>query len=571
MLFAFLSGFKFLATQVEGDLSDRLHYYMTSNLLIALAILVSWKQFGGRPIECMIPETFHQPWEQYAENYCWAESTYYVPFNNAVPTEEERINKRINYYQWVPFYLLVAGVGFQVPCLFWKLMAGHSGIKIHDLIEESADRKNLAPLVRQETIRFLTVHIENALRFHRRTIKRQVMPHRCVRLLNLPYTAVYVTSCYFVTKVLYMVNVILQFYLMNLFLDTNQYSFFGFGAIHAILNGSDWQQSGIFPRVTMCDMQARTMGQVQRFSFQCVLTINLFNEKIFLFLWIWFGLLFILTLISFLYWCMVTLCPCFPRNFINRHLALSEIPIDIKACQLDIRRFISKYLRTDGIFILRMVTIQAGVIFGTDLIANLYRSFYGIEEQHIKRKKKAEITKDQNGDVRSPSAMSEEKEIPCEYQHSAEQSAFNKFAQQLATIRLRSNRRGSYSPDSTALYKAAFGQAITMPNRFRGSVKNPTDWPLPLINRSAVPHPMTFEPKFVASKLAKRAAQRSVRERERELRAKIEKETGMSTEGEDDDDDVDDNEGGDEEENVLADVVDNTDMEGMPGPEIVTK
>lgn len=64
MLFAFLSGFKFLATQVEGDLSDRLHYYMTSNLLIALAILVSWKQFGGRPIECMIPETFHQPWEQ---------------------------------------------------------------------------------------------------------------------------------------------------------------------------------------------------------------------------------------------------------------------------------------------------------------------------------------------------------------------------------------------------------------------------------------------------------------------------------------------------------------------------
>lgn len=113
----------------------------------------------------------------------------------------------------------------------------------------------MAPLVRQETIRFLTVHIENALRFHRRTIKRQVMPHRCVRLLNLPYTAVYVTSCYFVTKVLYMVNVILQFYLMNLFLDTNQYSFFGFGAIHAILNGSDWQQSGIFPRVTMCDMQ----------------------------------------------------------------------------------------------------------------------------------------------------------------------------------------------------------------------------------------------------------------------------------------------------------------------------
>jgi hypothetical protein len=54
MLFAFLSGFKFLSTRVEGDVSDQLHYYMTSNLLIALAILVSWKQFGGRPIEWVL-------------------------------------------------------------------------------------------------------------------------------------------------------------------------------------------------------------------------------------------------------------------------------------------------------------------------------------------------------------------------------------------------------------------------------------------------------------------------------------------------------------------------------------
>jgi hypothetical protein len=77
-------------------------------------------------------------------------------------------------------------------------------------------------------------------------------------------------------------------------------------------------------------LQARTMGNLQRYSFQCLLTINLFNEKIFLFLWLWYLVLFASTAISLLYWAIVTLSPRLSRAFINRHLALSEIPIDIK-------------------------------------------------------------------------------------------------------------------------------------------------------------------------------------------------------------------------------------------------
>jgi hypothetical protein len=122
----------------------------------------------------------------------------------------------------------------------------------------------LAPLVRQQTLRILTVHIENALRFHRRTIKRQVTPHNCLRLLNLPYTAVYVTSCYLVMKVLYLINIVIQFYMMNQFLSTREDSFFGFGAVRALLNGSDWAESGVFPRVTMCDMMVRTVNILYR-------------------------------------------------------------------------------------------------------------------------------------------------------------------------------------------------------------------------------------------------------------------------------------------------------------------
>jgi hypothetical protein len=36
------------------DVIANLHSYFTCNLLIGLAVLLSYKQFGGRPIECLV-------------------------------------------------------------------------------------------------------------------------------------------------------------------------------------------------------------------------------------------------------------------------------------------------------------------------------------------------------------------------------------------------------------------------------------------------------------------------------------------------------------------------------------
>lgn len=62
----------------------------------------------------------------------------------------------------------------------------------------------------------------------------------------------YVTCLYLFIKLLYVVNVIGQFFLLNGFLGTS-YSFWGLQILSDLANGREWQDSGHFPRVTVCD------------------------------------------------------------------------------------------------------------------------------------------------------------------------------------------------------------------------------------------------------------------------------------------------------------------------------
>uniref|UniRef100_A0A914DA81 Innexin n=1 Tax=Acrobeloides nanus TaxID=290746 RepID=A0A914DA81_9BILA len=383
VLTAVLSMFRYVTEIDDKDFVDRMHSYFTANLLIGLSILVSFKQFGGSPIECLVPDIFSGSWEQYAENYCWAQDTYYVPMPDVI--ENLNINdkrqRKISYYQWVPFFLLIEAACFRLPSLLWKYMSGHSGIKIQEVLKLSSDPNNIKPDIKKANIKSLTIHLQGALRFHKRLKTREILPHRMLIPFNLAYTASFVTCMYLLTKFAYLLNVWIQLLLMNHFLETDKYSLYGFGAIIDLLNGTTWEKSGVFPRVSLCDFDVRVMGNVQQHTIQCVLVINIFNEKIFVFLWFWYLCLLIFTLGSFLYWLLIAILPWPNRRFIGRHLEMSEMPFDPEENSESIKRFIDGYLRSDGIFVIRMLTLHSGVIFGTELVLSLWQSYYGIEEK----------------------------------------------------------------------------------------------------------------------------------------------------------------------------------------------
>jgi hypothetical protein len=68
---------------------------------------------------------------QYAENYCWAQNTYFVSPSEhvALIKAEDRYTpeRKLSYYQWVPFFILLQAACFRLPSIFWNYLSRHSG------------------------------------------------------------------------------------------------------------------------------------------------------------------------------------------------------------------------------------------------------------------------------------------------------------------------------------------------------------------------------------------------------------------------------------------------------------
>ena len=101
--------------------------------------------------------------------------------------------------------------------------------------------------------------------------------------------------------------------------------------------------------------------------------INMFNEKIFLFLWFWYFLLGFSTLASLLYWVGISISPGRQLNFVGKYLVGIEGYKMVDSQSL--RRFVFNFLRQDGVFLLRMVATHAGELPCYELAKQLWNNF----------------------------------------------------------------------------------------------------------------------------------------------------------------------------------------------------
>ncbi|ETN76869.1 innexin unc-7 family protein [Necator americanus] len=386
MVFAEIVGtLSFLHPQADDDISDRLHYYYTTTFLLLTAVLISIKMFGGRPIECWLPAEYKSSWEDYTEMYCWARNTYFAPFDDEfLPEVQDRGKTMVSYYQWVPFFLVVVAFMFYSPCLLWRILYDKSGIRLKDIMSFANDKSNVQPASRRANINGLAMHLSSVFKHRFRFGSTHPYHHRIFKFLNLRFYEAYLTFLYLGIKLLFLINVLVQMILLSRFLQTNSQGFYGYGILWDLVTGQGWTESPNFPVVTYCDMEIRILGNIQRHTVQCVLVINIFTEKV-------HNVLDILVITIRATEKVGSLATsereisrllikeqrtCVPiYKFIARRLELADISFKQRNFTLELDEFVRDYVKMDGVFVLRMITIHSGVLICTEVVDTMWDQF----------------------------------------------------------------------------------------------------------------------------------------------------------------------------------------------------
>ena len=181
----------------------------------------------------------------------------------------------------------------------------------------------------------------------------------------------YMVASYLVVKALYVVNAIGQIFLLDAFLGID-YHLYGVTIVDQLVRGKEWSVSERFPRVTLCDFEIRHQDRLHSYVVQCVLTINLFNEKIFLFIWFWFVFIAVVSFCNMFKWFV---------RVLHWHSQVQYVRKQLRAFDTAQReagvlaKFTENYLRRDGMFILRLIGMNMGEVVAGEVLCGLWQNY----------------------------------------------------------------------------------------------------------------------------------------------------------------------------------------------------
>ncbi|CAF0829740.1 unnamed protein product [Didymodactylos carnosus] len=391
------------STRNDDVFIDRLNHRYTVTAIIFFAAVVTTQQYFGSPINCWVPAQFTGSYEKYANDICWIMNTYYVPMNDDIPhVETRRYERMLKYYQWSPFILMFMAFCFYFPRMLWRSLNNKSGLDIEKLVDaamkqEQADQHEK----KQDTIKYIVGSIQHYVkhRYNYRSPSAQYSSVKSRQSENMGKKLGRIIffwtsrrlSCYLVllftfVKILYLTNSIIQIFLLNAFLG-NDYHLFGIEVLKKFVRGQDWGESKRFPRVTLCDFHIREIGIVHRYTVQCVLPINLFNEKIFLILWFWILLLAAFNIGDLLAWLGRLIRADNRTHYVRRKLAMNrstdgDINTRTDNDKVLIREFVQEYLQEDGCFALRLLARNGQDLIVGDIVRELYTQFVVEKEKY---------------------------------------------------------------------------------------------------------------------------------------------------------------------------------------------
>ncbi|CAF2059883.1 unnamed protein product [Rotaria magnacalcarata] len=372
----------------NDDFFDQISRRYSIIILGILFIVVTTSNLVGNPIYCYTQMVDIQYKIDYVNWVCWISSSYYLPFDKALPNRNQSPPEKIPYYQWVPFILFFMMMLFYIPGFLWRKMNRSCGLDTKVVTSILADIDPIDGENLKDSIDVLVKHIDKALTYHRdyyhgfmfSTWKRYSWLFCCSLGKK---SGNYLACSYIIVKLLYIANAIGQIFLLNIFLG-NQFHLYGFEVLKKWFYGQQIEVAERFPRITMCRLTIRTLGDnIQPYDVQCLLPINIFNEKIFLIIWFWLAFVVLASIFGLVKWFhYFTLSS--RKNFIRCFLQANRINyFSENTTSFDIemvRTFVDRYCRQDGILLLRIADANINHVLVGELVCSLW------DHWHMQRK-----------------------------------------------------------------------------------------------------------------------------------------------------------------------------------------
>ncbi|XP_075244827.1 innexin unc-9-like isoform X2 [Convolutriloba macropyga] len=375
----------------QATFADRLNFYYSTYFFLYLALTTTFTGYVGDPLDCWTPEYYTSQWIQFVDNICWMKSTYYIPINVSVEAgREEELEFEIKYYQWIPIIFAALAVLFYIPNFFWNNIV-HTTINLNSYVQvltegDAAIDCEERGIVANLMAKTLHHYFQNRIDFQPRKelkgfkyIKKKLAENPLFFWLFREDYGEFLAPCYLLIKVTYIGIALFTMFFLNQMVGPGFYTF-GIDVASNFLAKSDWKSiaSKNFPKVTLCDIEIRQIGQPKIQTVQCVLTINLFNEKIFTIVWFWMLFLLFSTTSSLLWWFYKVELIYVRANKILFYLKTAEDYQQYQEVKINdpvFQYFVREYLKADGAFILEIIEANSNAAFCSDLMMEMWHQY----------------------------------------------------------------------------------------------------------------------------------------------------------------------------------------------------
>ncbi|CAF1290087.1 unnamed protein product [Adineta ricciae] len=361
----------------DDRLIDRLHNRYTVAILVCFCIAISTYQYAGDPLHCWVPAQFTGTYEAYTNRLCYIQNTYHVPKNQMVPKDYNlRRERTLKYYQWINFVLLLQALFFSLPRIFWQSFNDKIGLPLgnfvdaankYDSFDVKTDRQTIVQYI-ADCLQRYEEYVNPPKRDKSSFIHRT---HRQCRLFCQGRTGASLVCFYFLIKFLYILNLALQILFLQYFLSYYEMNYiqYGVNVLGSLLSGFTLPESKLFPRITLCDFQIRELGEQHHYTVECILVINIFIEKMYFLLWLWFWILLFITIVD----TIRSFYQIFVRHsrnvFIVQHL---ELIVKNRASREQQFRYFLRYFPIDNLFALWIVGLNSTPLIVAEILDELF-------------------------------------------------------------------------------------------------------------------------------------------------------------------------------------------------------